>query len=86
MSKKKQTAMHQFLSELHLRLAILNSEPDGVVRETMIQNFLIDGDLYLKLEKQQIIDAINYGQNNHSVSIESDKIKAEKYSKETYEQ
>lgn len=46
--------MQQFLSELHLRLVTLNSEPNGIVRETMIQNFLIDEDLYLKHEKQQM--------------------------------
>lgn len=37
-----------------------------------------------ELEKQQIIDAVNFGQNNHTCSISLDKEKAEEYYSETY--
>ena len=32
----------RMLKELQLRLVIIKSEPDGLVRETMINNLLID--------------------------------------------
>ena len=37
-----------------------------------------------KMEKQQIMDAIKFGQNNHTVSIIDDKKTAEKYYNETF--
>lgn len=51
------TAIEQWNIELERRLSFINSEPDGVVRETMIQNMLIGFDNYLETEKQQIIAA-----------------------------
>jgi hypothetical protein len=38
----KQTAVEQLVSELHRRILMIESEPDGIVRTTMIDNFLID--------------------------------------------
>lgn len=38
----QQTAVSWLLSELQIRLSKIKSEPDGIVRETMINNFLID--------------------------------------------
>ena len=43
----------------------------------------IDG-IYSHNEKQQIIDAVTYGQNNHSVSISDDKDTAIGYYNETF--
>ena len=37
-----------------------------------------------EMEKKQIIDAVTFGQNNHTVSITSDKETAEQYYNETY--
>lgn len=81
MSNKKQTALQQFLSELHLRLLRINSEPNGIVRETMIQNFLIDELDYLELEKQQIIN--DYCNGRISV-VDKAIIPAEQYYREVY--
>ena len=37
-----------------------------------------------EMHKEEIIDAITFGQNNHSVSIPCDKLSAEQYYNETY--
>lgn len=42
-------------------------------------------DKHLALENQQIINAVTFGQNNNTVSLNKDKIIAEQYYKETYE-
>jgi len=49
----EKTAVEFLISELHIRLLKINSEPDGIVRETMINNFLIDTDQAKEMEKQQ---------------------------------
>ena len=60
----KQTAVEWLLSELQVRLLTIKSEPDGIVRETMINNFLIDTEQAKEMEKQQIIDAFKKGQES----------------------
>ena len=60
----QQTAVQWLLSELQIRLLKIKSEPDGIVRETMIYNFLIDTEQAKQMEKEQIIDAYNKGQLN----------------------
>ena len=37
-----------------------------------------------EMHKEEIIDAITFGQNNHSVSIPCDKLSAEQYYNETF--
>ena len=37
-----------------------------------------------EMEKEQIIEAVTYGQNNHTVSISADNERAEQYYTETY--
>ena len=61
MSIKKQTAMQEFLGELQIRLLRIKSEPNGLVRETMISNFLIDSDRFLETEKAQLWEAVDFG-------------------------
>jgi hypothetical protein len=73
---KKQTAVQLLLSELQIRLLKIKSEPNGLVRETMINSFLIDTEQSVEVEKQQMKDALHY------FGIEN----AEQYYKETYGQ
>lgn len=47
------TAVEWLVNELQVRLSIIKSEPDGFVRETMINNFLIDTEQAKEMEKQQ---------------------------------
>lgn len=54
--EKKITAVEWLIAELERRLVIIETEPDGNVRETMINNFLIDADQAKAMERQQMID------------------------------
>ena len=56
-----QTAVEFLVKELRVRLLTIKSEPDGFVRETMINNFLIDTEKAKEMEKQQIINAYENG-------------------------
>jgi hypothetical protein len=48
------TAVELLVNELQIRLLKIKSEPDGIVRETMINNFLIDTEQAKEMEKQQL--------------------------------
>jgi hypothetical protein len=52
----KQTAVEWLIDELHRRLSIIKSEPNGDVRETMIDNFLIDFEQAKQKEKEQMLE------------------------------
>ena len=56
----EQSAVEWLLYDLQIKLLIIKSEPDGIVRETMINNFLIDTSQAKEIEKQQIINALHY--------------------------
>jgi len=71
------TSVEWLLSELHIRLLKIKSEPYGIVRETMINNFLIDTEQAKEIEKQQIKDAYRFP--NTLVDMSS-----EQYYNETY--
>lgn len=64
------TAVEYLVKELKVRLLTIKSEPDGFVRETMINNFLIDTEQAKEMEKQQIIDACEKFGNLNGVDIE----------------
>ena len=49
----QQTAVQWLLSELQIRLLKIKSEPDGIVRERMINSFLIDAEQAEAMEKEQ---------------------------------
>ena len=49
----QQTAVEWLLSELQIRLLKIKSEPNGIVRERMINSFLIDAEQAEAMEKEQ---------------------------------
>ena len=53
----KTTAVDWLLTELNLRLCKIKSEPDGLVRETMIDLLLIGTEQAREMEREQIIEA-----------------------------
>ena len=59
----QQTAVQWLLSELQIRLLKIKSEPNGIVRERMINSFLIDAEKAEAMEKDQLniarLDGIN---------------------------
>lgn len=50
---KNLTAVEWLLSELQIRLLKIKSEPNGIVRETMINNFLIDTEQAKQMEEDK---------------------------------
>ena len=64
----QQTAVQWLLSELQIRLLKIKSEPNGIVRERMINSFLIDAEQAEAIEKEQIINFGNdlLAQNDRS--------------------
>ena len=74
----QQTAVQWLLSELQIRLLKIKLEPDGIVRETMINSFLIDAEQAEAMEKEQIERA--YQWDRFPCSEED----AEQYYNETY--
>ncbi len=85
----KKTAVQVLLNELQRRLGMIQSEPNGIVRETMIDNLLIDSETSLETEKQQIVEfADSYSNYTWQLSSSDDlelPKSAEEYYKETYE-
>jgi hypothetical protein len=49
----QKTALQQFINEMGRRLSIIENEPFGVTRDTMIDNLLLGNFEYLEMEKQQ---------------------------------
>ena len=74
----QETAVQWLLSELQIRLLKIKSEPNGIVRERMINSFLIDAEQAEAMEKEQIINAWMATDN------ELQRIAAVKYYNETY--
>ena len=77
------TAVEWLIAELERRLVIIKTEPDGNVRETMINNFLIDADQAKAMERQQIEEA---WKNASPLVGDFKKNMAEDYYNEKYKQ
>jgi hypothetical protein len=63
MNTPKTTAVDWLLTELNLRLCKIKSEPDGLVRETMIDLLLIGTEQAIEIEREQIEQAYGDGLN-----------------------
>jgi uncharacterized protein YeaO (DUF488 family) len=61
---EKQTAVDWLISELKRRILIIESEPDGIVRTTMIDNFLEDIEPAKEMEKQERENSYSDGWND----------------------
>jgi hypothetical protein len=95
---EKQKGVDWLISELKRRILIIESEPDGIVRTTMIDNFLVDVDEAKAIERELIKescivaimqwhewDKTNY-LDLYDHKIEGAEIWAEDYCKELYEE
>lgn len=65
----QQTAVQWLLSELQIRLLKIKSEPDGIVRERMINSFLIDAEQAEAIEKEHIAKAWDDGNYQYFCSV-----------------
>jgi len=80
--ENKQTAVEWIISKLLQRILTIQSEPNGIVRETMLDNLLIDLEQAKAMEKEQMIDAFMGYETYSSENLEL----AELYYNETYNQ
>ena len=64
MNTPKTTSVDWLLTELNLRLCKIKSEPDGLVRETMIDLLLIGTEQAIEIEREQIEQAYNQADIN----------------------
>ena len=80
------TAVEQLIAEIKRRVSIIQSEPQTMARELMIENLDMDLERFKEMEKEQIINAFEQGENN-SVDYfnPENRIKeSEQYFNETY--
>ena len=61
MSNNKQSSVSSLISEIKRRVAIIQSEPQTMARELMIDNLSVDLEQYEAMHKEEIINATIYG-------------------------
>ncbi len=61
MSNNKQSSVSQLIEEIQRRVAIIQSEPQTMARELMIDNLSVDLEQYEAMHKEEIIDALLFG-------------------------
>jgi|688.fasta_scaffold764373_3 hypothetical protein len=76
--EKQKSSIEWLISELKRRILIIESEPDGIVRTTMIDNFLVDVDEAKEMHKQEIMNAYKFGISDEYV------IGSQQYYNETF--
>lgn len=76
---KQQTAVQKLFIELEEKHPQLFN-----IKTVEGRKFINDFHKYLVMEKEQIINSVTYGQNNHTASIPADRERAEQYYTETY--
>ena len=85
----QQTAVEWLLSELQIRLLKIKSEPDGIVRERMINSFLIDAEQAEAMEKERVVNfcfECLRGDNIHTIKSNKELLEyIEQYYNETYD-
>jgi hypothetical protein len=90
------TAVEQLISEIKRRVSIIQSEPQTMARELMIENLDMDLERFKEMEKEQRVDdyanGMHKGQEiyfNHQIRLDVNSINysttiAEEYYNETY--
>lgn len=73
---KQQSSIEQLIEEIKRRVQIIQSEPQTMARELMIDNLSVDLDNYVEIHKEEIIDA------NWEACEDSDR--AEQYYNKTF--
>jgi hypothetical protein len=71
MTTPKTTAVDWLLTELARRVATINSEPNGLVRETMIDSLLIGTEQAREIEREHLTNLVqslmDYTTESHSI-------------------
>jgi hypothetical protein len=83
MSNNKQSSVNHLIAEIKRRVAIIQSEPQTMARELMIDNLSIDLEQYEAMHKEDIEEAWNdgaYGGGQFTTTYDT----AEQYYNETF--
>ena len=65
MSNNKQSSVSSLISEIKRRVAIIQSEPQTMARELMIDNLSVDLEQYEAMHKEEIEKAYNEALYDH---------------------
>jgi hypothetical protein len=85
MENKQQTPLMRLIAELKRRILILNNEPNGILRETMIQTLLVDCDSYLAYEREVIEKVHEDGFVDGADDSDMPKLTVQEYFQKTFQ-
>jgi len=80
MSNNKQSSVSMLIAEIQRRVAIIQSEPQTMARELMIDNLSVDLEQYEAMHKEEIEEAYQKGYNDADFSY----YEPEQYYAETF--
>ena len=72
MSNNKQSSVSQLIAEIKRRVAIIQSEPQTMARELMIDNLSVDLEQYEAMHKKEIRKAYCYGEYYKETKLTTD--------------
>jgi hypothetical protein len=81
MSNNKQSSVSSLIAEIQRRVAIIQSEPQTMARELMIDNLSVDLEQYEAMHKEEIKQAIMFGDCRGQISTYAT---SEQYYNETF--
>ena len=67
MSNNKQSSVSSLITEIQRRVAIIQSEPQTMARELMIDNLSVDLEQYEAMHKEEIISDYLQGANDEAI-------------------
>jgi hypothetical protein len=81
-NNKQQTAVEQLIAEIKRRVSIIQSEPQTMARELMIENLSMDLEGFKEMEKEQKLKDFTDGYMHGNEPLNHDVI--DKWYNETY--
>ena len=81
MTYNKQSSVNQLIAEIQRRVAIIQSEPQTMARELMIDNLSVDLEQYEAMHKEEIIQTHFNAQEFNAMMLHS----AEEYYKSVFQ-
>ena len=84
MNNNKQSSVTQLIEEIQRRVSIIQSEPQTMARELMIDNLAIDLEQYKLIHEEEFITAWANGWVNGDINENRYEYMAQEYYNETY--
>lgn len=86
MNNNKQSSILQLIKEMQRRISIIQSEPQTMARELMIDNLGIDLEQYNLMHEEEVITAWGNGWVNGDINQNRYEYMAQEYYNETFNQ